>query len=48
MVGIIIGKRIAEGDDILSFIESVLGILATYGAFYLGCYNEKKRLAIRK
>lgn len=43
IIGIIIGIRIDKGDDVLSFIGAILGVLGTYGAFYLGENKERKK-----
>lgn len=43
LIGVLIGWRMVKGDDILSFIGAVLGVIATYGAFYLGANKEKEK-----
>lgn len=43
LTGIGIGIGLKKGDDILSFIGALLGVIATYVAFYLGVNKEKEK-----
>lgn len=43
LIGKLIAVRINSGDDVLGFLGAIIGVLGTYGAFYLGKLQENRK-----